>query len=212
MLLIGQYDSPFVRRVAVTLKLYGMPFEHAPWSTFGDAGKIAAYNPLIRVPTLVLDDGFVLMDSVAILSFIDAEIGDDAAFLARKAPEHRDLLRFCALAAGVADKGVSLLYERVLRDHALPLWVERCRTQMAGGLDVLERERAARGAGALFGHRLSHADIILATMLKFITEALPGEFDMARWPALAAHSASCEAMAVFAETYQPYRLVPPANG
>ena len=39
MILIGQYDSPFVRRVAIALRLYDLPFEHRPWSTFGDADK-----------------------------------------------------------------------------------------------------------------------------------------------------------------------------
>ena len=67
MFLIGQYDSPFVRRVAIALRLYGMPFEHRPWSTFGDADKIAPYNPLRRVPTLVLDSGEALIESTAIL-------------------------------------------------------------------------------------------------------------------------------------------------
>src|SRR5262249_34848211 len=60
MILIGQYDSPFVRRVGIALTLYGLPFEHRPWSTFSDAEKIRPYNPLTRVPTLVLDDGAVL--------------------------------------------------------------------------------------------------------------------------------------------------------
>ena len=62
MFLIGQYDSPFVRRVAIALRLYDLPFEHRPWSTFGDADKIAPYNPLRRVPTLVLDSGEALID------------------------------------------------------------------------------------------------------------------------------------------------------
>ena len=48
MILIGQYDSPFVRRVAIAMRLYGMEFEHRPWSVFGDAEKIAQYNPLMR--------------------------------------------------------------------------------------------------------------------------------------------------------------------
>jgi glutathione S-transferase len=51
LILIGQYDSPFVRRVGVALTLYAMPFEQKPWSVFGDAAKIAPFNPLIRVPT-----------------------------------------------------------------------------------------------------------------------------------------------------------------
>ncbi len=67
MILIGQYDSPFVRRVGIALHLYGMTFEHRPWSTFGDGDKIALFNPLRRVPTLVLDDGEVLIESGAIL-------------------------------------------------------------------------------------------------------------------------------------------------
>lgn len=48
MILIGQYDSLFVRRVAVALRLYGLSFEHRPWSMFDDSDKFAPYNPLRR--------------------------------------------------------------------------------------------------------------------------------------------------------------------
>ncbi len=71
MLLIGQYDSPFVRRVAIAMRLYGIAYEHRPWSTFGDAETIAPYNPLRRVPTLVLDNGETLIESMAILDYVD---------------------------------------------------------------------------------------------------------------------------------------------
>ncbi len=67
MILIGQYDSPFVRRVGIAMHIYGIAFEHRPWSTFGDGDKVAGFNPLRRVPTLVLDDGEVLIESGAIL-------------------------------------------------------------------------------------------------------------------------------------------------
>ena len=67
MLLIGMYDSPYVRRVAVSLKLCGIAFEHANWSVGADFERIRQYNPLVRVPTLVLDDGEVLLDSAALL-------------------------------------------------------------------------------------------------------------------------------------------------
>jgi hypothetical protein len=75
MFLIGQYDSPFVRRVAIAMRLYGIAFEHRPWSTFGDADKIAPYNPLRRVPTLVLDDGEALIESAMILDHLDDLVG-----------------------------------------------------------------------------------------------------------------------------------------
>jgi glutathione S-transferase len=53
MILIGQYDSPFVRRVGIAMRLYDLAFEHQAWSTFGEGDKIAPFNPLRRVPTLV---------------------------------------------------------------------------------------------------------------------------------------------------------------
>src|SRR5438270_13591737 len=115
MILIGQYDSPFVRRVAIALRLYGIAFEHRPWSTFGDAEKIAPYNPLRRVPTLVLDRRHALIHSGMILDYLDDQVGPDKAMIAARGPDRYRVLRICALATGLADKGVSLLYERVLR-------------------------------------------------------------------------------------------------
>src|ERR1700716_4428980 len=134
MILIGQYDSPFVRRVAIALRLYGLPFEHRPWSTFGEADKIAPFNPLRRVPTLVLDGGEALMESTAILDYLDELVGPEKAMMAERGDVRRRQLRICALGSGVADKGVSLIYERVLRKDQLKLWVERCQTQIGGVL------------------------------------------------------------------------------
>src|SRR3954466_11513255 len=79
MILIGQFDSPFVRRVGIALRLYDLPLEHRPWSTFGDADKIASYNPLRRVPTLVLDDGVLLIESTAILDHAGETVGPSRA-------------------------------------------------------------------------------------------------------------------------------------
>src|SRR5437868_6353465 len=81
MILIGQYDSPFVRRVAIALRMYGMAYEHRPWSVFGDADEIAAFNPLRRVPTLVADDGGSLVESGAILDWLDEQAGRDRALI-----------------------------------------------------------------------------------------------------------------------------------
>jgi len=211
MILIGQYDSPFVRRVAVALSIYGLAFEHRPWSVFGDAEAIAKYNPLRRAPTLVLDGGEVFTDSLTILLVVDEMVGADGASLARSGEEGRELLRLSALAAGVADKAVSLLYERRLRDRAFPLWAERCRAQVIETLDLLEAMREARSTTYLFDAALSHADVILATMIRFVRDALAAEFDWSRWPALVAHSELCEALPVFREISQPYKLTKPGE-
>lgn len=208
MFLIGQYDSPFVRRTAIALRLYGLPFEHKPWSTFGDAEQVAAYNPLRRVPTLVLDDGEALIESGAILDYLDELVGPGRAMIARSGPERRKHLRITALATGLADKAVSLIYERVLRKEQLKLWVERCEAQISGVLAVLEKERAAVETPYWLGDRIGHADIAVACALRFTGEAHPHLFD-ARYPALQAHAARCEALSPFQEIVQP--LAPPSG-
>jgi glutathione S-transferase len=209
MILIGQYDSPFVRRVAIALRLYGLPFEHRPWSTFGDAEKIAPYNPLRRVPTLVLDGGEALFESTIILDHLDELVGPAKAMIAERGPERRRSLRICALATGLADKAVSLLYERVLRKDVSKIWVERCEAQIGGVLDVLEKERAAIATPYWFGQRIGHTDIAVACVLRFTREAHPALFDRARYPALTAHAARCEALPPFQEIVQP--LSPPSS-
>jgi glutathione S-transferase len=207
MKLIGQYDSPFVRRVGIALVTYGIEFEHLPWSTFGDAAKIAPYSPLRRVPVLVLDDGTVVPDSFAILETIDALAGDGAS-LARQGQTRTAMLRLAAFAAGAADKGVALVYEAAFRE-GLPMWVERCEAQVGETLDLLEKERAARPGPWLSGDAPSHADVMLGAMLTFLAEALPGRFPLDRHPALAAHRQACEVLPAFRQVYQPYALARP---
>ena len=92
MILIGQYDSSFVRRVGIALTLYGLPFEHRPWSSFGDADKIRVYNPLVRVPTLVLDDGEVLIESHSMLDYLDSLVPADRAMFPAAQPARRQAL------------------------------------------------------------------------------------------------------------------------
>jgi glutathione S-transferase len=207
MFLIGQFDSPFVRRVAIALRLYGIAFDHKPWSTFGDAEKIAPYNPLRRVPTLVLDDGEPLLDSAAILDYLDERVGPEKAMIAARGAERRHHLRLIALATGLGDKSVSLVYEGSLRKEQLKLWVDRCEAQITGALDVLEKERTAIKTPYLFGERIGHSDIAIACVLRFTHEAHPELYNRSRYPALAAHAATCEALSVFKEIQQS--LAPP---
>jgi glutathione S-transferase len=204
MILIGQFDSPFVRRVGIALRLYDLPFEHRPWSTFGDANKIAPYNPLRRVPTLVLDDGEVLIESTAILDHLDQTVGPSRAMIAKDGRHRREALKVCALATGLGDKAVSLVYERLLHREKSEVWIERCKTQIAGVLDVLEADRAGRKSAFWFGDAIGHADIAVACVIRFTREAHPDVFDARRWPALAGHAEQCEALPPFRDIAQPF--------
>lgn len=209
MILIGQYDSPFVRRVGIALELYGIEFEHRPWSTFGDADKIRPFNPLTRVPTLVLDDGEVLIESHAIIDYLDSLVAPERRMFPTTEPARRRALKIASLATNLADKAVSLFYEKRLHQSVSPVWVDRCRGQIAAVLGALESERRSRGGHEWFGDRIGHADIAVAVALRFVGEAHGDLVRLPDYPALAAHAARLEALPAFVSIQQPF--IPPTG-
>ena len=203
MILIGQYDSPFVRRVAITLHHYALPFEHRPWSVWGDADKLAAFNPLRRVPTLLLDDGSVIVETFSIIDSIDQWVAPERALLPGSGAVRRAGLRIAGLASGVADKAVLLLYSSLDLVKASELFAERCRAQILDTLTVLDAERAKVTSPYFLGEALSHADVALACAYRFSQEALPDLFEPSRFPSLTAQAGRCEARPEFRRVYLP---------
>lgn len=204
MILIGQYDSPFVRRVGIALTLYGIAFEHWPWSTFGDAEKLQAYNPLIRVPTLVLDSGESLIESHTILDYLDSLVPPERRMFPVAEPARHKALRIAALATGLGDKAVGLFYEKLLHREVSEVWVTRCRSQIAAVLSVLEKERAERKSDYWFGPEIGHADIAVACALRFLGDAHPDLAPMKDYPALGRHAARIEALPAFKTISQAF--------
>jgi len=200
MLLIGMFDSPYVRRVAVSMRLLGMAFEHADWSVGRDFDRIRAYNPLGRVPTLVLDDGEALIESGAILDFLDETVGPMRALLPPSGRARRAALRLMALATGAADKAAIQVYEVVFRpeDKRHAPWVARCRSQVEAALAELERLCRTRADQAwLVGDRLSQADVTVTCAFTFLMAALDGVLERSAYPALLAACERCEALPEF---------------
>lgn len=209
MILIGQYDSPFVRRVGIALRVYRLPFDHWPWSAFGDADRLRALNPLMRVPTMVLDDGFVLIESHLMLDYLDRRVGPDQALVPPQDPARRQCQQTTAVATGLAEKAVGLFYERILHKAGASLpWQDRCQAQIGAGVAVLETTVANRVDKYLGGTRLSHADIAIGCALRFIAEAHAGLIDFATCPALADYTAALERLPEFQQISQPF-LPPP---
>lgn len=204
MILIGMFDSPYVRRVAVSLRLLGLSFEHRNWSVGQDFDRIREYNPVGRVPTLVLDDGEALIESSAILDWIDETVGEARALLPARGAERRRALRLMSLATGAADKGVAQLYEGAFRpaEKRHEPWVARCRLQMEAGLAELDRACTEASSEWLLGARLTQADITVGAASTFIIESL--QLDATRWPALDARRQKMEALPAFREFHLPF--------
>jgi glutathione S-transferase len=195
------FDSPFVRRVAISMKLLGLEFGHANWSIGKDFDRIREYNPLGRVPTLVLDDKDTLMESAVILDYLDDLVGAECALLPRSGKPRRDALKLMAIATGAAEKGVAQIYEGVFRpaEKFHQPWVERCKIQVSGALQELEKVRIAQAPDSwLMGTRMLQPDITIACVFTFLSDAL--RMDMTPFPALQSLVARCEAQAPFKET------------
>jgi glutathione S-transferase len=197
MILVGQYDSPFVRRVAVSLRVLGLAYAHDTRSVFADFDAMRTVNPLGRIPSLVLDDGETLIDSAAILDWLDQSVGPERALLPAGGPARRLALRRIALATGTIDKAGAAAYERLVRPAAArwPEWIARCRMQAAGALAALDAEAWPAGA------QLGQAEITTACMLRYLEIADPELRAPGRYTALDALAQRCEARPEFQSTY-----------
>ncbi len=211
MILIGMFDSPFVRRVAVSMNLLGMPFEHRNWSVGRDFELIRQFNSLGRVPTLVQPDGEALIESAAILDFLDECAGPARALLPSAGKDRREALRLMAIAIGAAEKGVSQLYETVFRppEKRHRPWTERCVAQMHAALTELERAWQARSGEWLIGQRMTQADVTATCVYTFLSDAL-AITRTATYPGLAALAARCEALPEFRASKAEW--FPPGEG
>jgi glutathione S-transferase len=191
MILIGQYDSPFVRRVAVTLHHYHMPFTRKPLSVFGDKKEVQAINPLCRVPILILEDGETLIDSNAIIDHLDHVAGGARAMTPQHGTERRKVLQACAISTGISDKVVGLFFERQFHENGQvsKSLDARMASQIKAALEKLEHDC---GTPWFFDNKMSQADITIGCMLSHLKLRLPEFFPADKYPKLHALSRHCE--------------------
>jgi glutathione S-transferase len=201
MVLIGMLDSPYVRRCAVSMKLMGVPFEHRAVSVFRHFDEFRKVNPVVKAPTLVCDDGSVLMDSTLILDYVESTVLSSRRLLPSDVPERRETLRLVGLALAAADKCVQIVYEKEQRPqekrHAP--WLERVTTQANAAFAELEKT-AAKAKSWLRGDRIDAGDVMAACAWRFSQYYDSAEIPASRYPALVAHSARAEALPEFAST------------
>ena len=199
MILTGQLDSPFVRRVAIALHHYGLPFKRNVLSAYDDFDALLALNPLGKVPALQLEDGSVLADSALILDYLDHHVGSQRALLPEVAALRAHLLRHMGIAIGLAEKAVEFRIETVrrLEEKRDGPRVARIQAQIAAALAWLEKHTPA--SGYLAGERLTHADIASGVAMTFVLNKNPEHLgDENGFPRLRAHAARCEALDAFA--------------
>lgn len=200
MILIGRNSSPFVRRVAASLKLLGLPFEQKNLSTVANREEVERINPLGRIPALVLDDGEVLIDSTAILDHLDQAVGPEKALLPAAGADRRRALKLVALAMGMMEKSLSCYIERQMRpaDKQHQALLDRFIAQAQAGLSSLEAECPADGW--LSGDRIGQPDVSTVAGMDFIRAFWPEQLPENKYPRLEALRARAYALPAIAET------------
>jgi glutathione S-transferase len=209
MKLIGMLDSPYVRRVAISLQLLGLRFAHQSLSVFRTFAEFQQINPVVKAPTLVCDDGTVLMDSTLILQYAET-LAQPRTLMPSDVTQLQQDLRCIGLALAAMEKSVQIVYERGLRppEKLHEPWVTRVTGQLLSAYGELEAE---------LGHwsieptesTLRQAGVSVAVAWQFTQQMIPEVVPAARFPRLLAFSAAAEALPAFMaaphgdSTYQP---------
>lgn len=198
MKLIGMLDSPYVRRVAICLQLQGITYEHLPLSVFRNMDAVREINPVIKVPTLVLDDGQVLMDSTLILQYLSL-LRPDASVPALAGSVRA--LRLTGLALAACEKAVQIVYERKLRplDKQHAPWLERVSMQLHAAWRALEQECAQLPLPGETGN-IDQAGVTIAVGWSFAQLKTPDIVKPADYPAVHAYTRSAETLPAFLAT------------
>lgn len=203
MQLIGMLDSPYVRRVAVSLQLLGLPFEHRSVSVFRGFAQFAAINPVVKAPTLVCDDGTVLMDSSLIIDYAEAlACGPDhprKSLMPAGIAQRQQTLRMLGLALAACEKSVQIVYERGVRpaEKLHQPWVDRVTGQLVAACAALEAE-LARCPLAATSESIDQAGVTTAVVWRFIQALTPEAVPAAAHPLVHAHSRLAERLPAFA--------------
>lgn len=201
MKLIGMFDSPFVRRTLISAHLMNLSLDHEQISVFRDADKFRALNPIVKAPTLVFDDGTVMVESQIIVNFLET-LAAPSKRLTPTDPEARlRSKRLTSVALAACDKAVQVYYETQMRppEFRWQEWVDRKSDQLRAAFDLLEQETPE--TGWLSSNREPNlADVSIAVVWRFVQHALPGTIDPAHYPRLARHSADAEALPAFQAT------------
>lgn len=200
MKLIGMLDSPYVRRVAITLKCLDIPFEHASVSVFRNFEQFQRINPVVKAPTLVLDDGEVLMDSNLIIDYLEALTGPDNSLMPADLNQRLRSLRLIGLAMAANEKSVQIYYERNLRpvekQHAP--WLERVHGQLLAAYSELERELVKQPLK--MDGSIAQDGITLAVAWSFTQLVIADQVDVAQYPRIRAFTAYAEQLEAFIST------------
>jgi glutathione S-transferase len=211
MRLIGMLDSPYVRRVAISLQLLGIRFEHQSLSVFRNLEEFRRINPVVKAPTLVLDEGQVLIDSTLILDYAECLPGNRRRLMPAEPAARLAALQSIAFALAACEKSVQIIYERAIRppEKRHQPWVDRVTAQLLAACSELE-SRLVLHPPAADSETIDQAGVTAAVTWQFLQQMIPEIVVATGFPALNNFTARAEALPEFSaaphgsDTYHPH--------
>jgi glutathione S-transferase len=203
MRLIGLLDSPYVRRVAISLDMMGLPFRHERLSVFRNCDAFSAINPVVKAPTLVTDDGTVLMDSSLILDHLEQLAPPERRLSPAGLKAHARCQHLAGLALAACEKSVQLVYECTLRppEKQHRPWIDRVEAQLRAACRLLEddmpQDALHQDGRWLVDDRPCQADVTVAVTWTFTQRALDALILPGDHPRLSQFAARAETLPAF---------------
>lgn len=202
MVLIGMLDSPFVRRVAITMQVLGIDYQYRPLSIFESFEEFRSVHPLVKAPTLVCDDGEMLVDSTLIIDYLELLVGPEKSLMPKDASARRTALQQIGEALVAMEKVIQLVDEKTQRpaDVQHEPWINRLEQQVISAAGLMEASVEAAiesGNDWLAGTDPMQADITTAVAWDFIRRMASSTVRSANHPYLIEYSERAEALPAF---------------
>jgi glutathione S-transferase len=196
MKLFGNYDSPFVRRVAIVMHYHSIQFENCILSTYSNFDELMTKNPLGTVPVLNVDAGDHLTDSTFMIDYLEDRVLEVARLLPRTGRRRFAVLQIEAIAVGLAEKCVALSNERNRRASAVR--DQSCDARLCQHIrSALRWLESLAPTPWVYGSRMTLPDVTVAVTTTYLTKKLSGLANRETYPCLFGHNMHCEQLSQF---------------
>ncbi len=201
MKLIASKTSPYARKVRIVLAERHLDADYLDENVWSADTKIQLYNPLGKIPALVLDDGTVLYDSRVIVEYLDG-VSPGSRLIPENNRERAMVKRWEALGDGIADAGIAIFLERKRPPAQQGAeWISRQFGKIEGAIAAAARELSDRKFCQ--GDVFTLADIALACALLWVEYRLPEVAWRSTYPNLCAWVERIEVRQEFIDTKPP---------
>ena len=172
MKLFGSLTSPFVRKVRVVLAEKKLEYELILDDVWSDATQVPQYNPLVKVPCLVMDDGGSLFDSRVIVEYLDT-LSPVGRLLPQTSRDRTATKCWEAISDGLAEATVAIHIEKAIRrpEHRSEEWIARQHDKVMGALSFMND--GLGGNAFCMGINFSLADIAVGCALGYLDLRYP---------------------------------------